>query len=78
MESKNHERDPAVQALWRSLWRPPHATLDAIASVLSEHWSRARDHTLRLFGPTADSWLKALEERGSDPHHLTRGGRLIR
>jgi hypothetical protein len=78
MERKGEERAPAVQALWRSLLRPPHAALDAIATVLSEHWSKARDHTLRLFGPTPDSWLKALEERGSDPHHLTRGGRLIK
>jgi hypothetical protein len=78
MQPSDTEREENLPAVWRNLWRPPHAALDAFAAVMSGHWRKARDRTLQLFGPARGNWLKSLEERGPKPHHLTRGGKLIK
>ena len=38
----------------RQMW-----DLDSITSVLSEHWRKARESTVRLFWLTPVSWLEA-------------------
>jgi hypothetical protein len=78
MEPSDTEREDGRPVVWRSLWRPPHAALDAFAAGMSGHWRKARDRTLRVFGPARGNWLKSLQERGPKAHHLTRGGRLIK
>ena len=38
----------------RQMW-----DLDSIGSVLTEHWRKARESTVRLFWSTSVSWLEA-------------------
>jgi hypothetical protein len=76
MSTPGEERDPTVEATWRTLWRPPHAALGTLGCAVAEHWRKARDQTLQLFTPTGGSWLRAAGARAA--HHLTRGGKLIR
>jgi hypothetical protein len=43
----------------RHLWRPPAETLEAIATVLGEHWrAAARSRTAQLFRSSPASWLQ--------------------
>ena len=44
----------------RGLWRPPAEALEAISSVLSEHWrAAAKMRPARLFWPSPARWLRA-------------------
>lgn len=44
----------------RRLWRPPGEALEAISSVLSEHWrAAAKMRPARLFWPSPARWLRA-------------------
>jgi len=46
----------------RRLWRPPGEALEAISSVLSEHWrAAAKMRPARLFWPSPARWLRAAE-----------------
>ncbi len=49
-----------------SLWQPPGETIDAIAAVLSAHWSAARSQPAGLFRPTTTSWLRQQARRLAD------------
>ena len=48
----------AMRQMWGQLWKPPAEALDSIGSVLSEHWRKARENTVRLFWSTPVSWLE--------------------
>src|ERR1700747_3282040 len=60
----------AMRQMWGQLWKPPAEALDSLTSVLSEHWRKARERTVRLFWPAAASWLDVRTGRG-------RPGRLF-
>ena len=66
----------------RRLWQPSGETLEAIASVLGEHWRTATARPEQLFWATSVSWLSVHDVRPraqrAPDHHLTSGGRLIR
>ena len=40
-----------MRQMWGELWKPPAEALDSLTSVLSEHWRKARERTVRLFWP---------------------------
>jgi hypothetical protein len=52
-----------MRQMWGQLWKPPAEALDSLTSVLSEHWRKARERTVRLFWPAPASWLEALKPR---------------
>jgi hypothetical protein len=66
----------------RRLWQPSGETLEAIASVLGEHWRAGTARPEALFWPTSVSWLSVHDVRPraqrAPAHHLTSGGKLIR
>ena len=66
----------------RRLWQPSGETLEAIASVLGEHWRTATAPPEQLFWASPVRWLtfpdlRPRAQRAPD-HHLTSGGKLIR
>ncbi len=54
------------------LWTPSSDTVEAIARVLSSHWSAAKAAARTPFWPKQGNWLDWPR------HHLTTGGKLIR
>jgi len=48
-----------MRQMWGQLWKPPAEAIDSITTVLSEHWRKARESTVRLFWSTPVSWLEA-------------------
>jgi hypothetical protein len=67
----------------RRLWQPPADTLEAIATVLGEHWRAAASHPEQLFWATPVSWVavravRVHARRASVHHHFTSGGKLIK
>jgi hypothetical protein len=40
------------------VWQPPGETIEAIAAVLSAHWTAAKTQQLELFAPRAGNWLR--------------------
>ena len=66
----------------RRPWRPPAETLEAMGTVLGEHWrAAATSRPLQLFRPTPASWLRVGRAMIVHPvrvHHFTMGGRLMR
>jgi hypothetical protein len=48
-----------MRQIWGQLWKPPAEALDSITTVLSEHWRKARESTVRFFWSTPASWLDA-------------------
>jgi hypothetical protein len=40
------------------MWQPPGETIDAIASVLSAHWTAAKSQQMQLFSLPTSNWLR--------------------
>ena len=48
-EARGGEGIVAMRQMWGQLWKPPAEAIDSITTVLSEHWRKARESTVRLF-----------------------------
>jgi hypothetical protein len=48
-----------MRQMWGQLWKPPAEAIDSITTVLSGHWRKARESTVRLFWSNPVSWLEA-------------------
>jgi len=40
------------------LWQPPGETIEAIAAVLSSHWTAAKSRPETVFWPAPANWLR--------------------
>jgi hypothetical protein len=49
-----------VKATNNWVWQPPTETIEAIASVLSAHWTAAKSQQLQVFWPCTGSWRSQL------------------
>src|ERR1700742_1675703 len=49
-----------VKATKSWVWQPPAETIDAIAAVLSAHWTAAKSQQLQVFWPRPGVWLSQL------------------
>ena len=57
------------------LWQPPSDALDALATVLSQHWTAARSQQMP-FWPKPLNWLEQVRQLTTAPEAADSSGTL--
>src|SRR5689334_9054821 len=68
----------AMRQMWGQLWKPPAEALDSLTSVLSEHWRKARERTVRLFWPARPAGSRRSSRALPSPPHQRRKTHQVR